>query len=60
MECKKEKRIGKQTPTTSIVIPYQETYGKDAIEIYNSTSRKAREWQEILSYDILAFNEEGL
>lgn len=55
-----EKRIGRQTPTTSVVIPYTESKGKEAIDIYNKTSRSAREWQEILTYDILAVNNEGL
>ena len=54
------KRIGRQTPTTSVTIPYTNTFGKEAIEIYNSTSRKAREWQELLTYDILAYNDEEL
>lgn len=53
-------RIGNQTPTTSVVIPYEATYGKEAIDIYNSTSRTAREWQEILIYDILSYNDESL
>ena len=48
-----EKRIGRQTPTTSLVLPYTETKGKEAVEIYNKTGRTAREWQELLIYDIL-------
>lgn len=28
--------------------------------IYNSTSRTAREWQELMTYDLLAYNDEGL
>lgn len=55
-----EPRIGRQTPTTSVVIPYENTHGKDAIDIYNSTSRTAREWQEILTYDILSYNDDDL
>ena len=27
-----EKRIGRQTPTTSLVLPYIETKGKEAVE----------------------------
>ena len=30
-------RQGRQTPTTSVVLPYQETKGLEAIEIYNRT-----------------------
>jgi len=53
-----EKRLGRQTPTTSLVLPYTETKGREAVEIYNKTGRTAREWQEILIYDILAIRRE--
>lgn len=53
-------RIGRQTPTTSVVLPYSETKGQEAIDLYNSTTRTAREWQELLTYDLLAVNEDGL
>jgi phage terminase large subunit-like protein len=53
-------RVGSQTPTTSVTIPYQKTHGQKAIDLYNKTTRTAREWQEIMTYDILATNEEGL
>ena len=55
-----KKRIGRQTPTQSVVLPYSNTKGNEAIELYNKSSRKAREWQEILIYDIMAQNEDGL
>lgn len=55
-----EKRIGRQTPTTSLVLPYSQSRGKDAVDIYNKTGRTAREWQELLIYDILATDEEGM
>ena len=54
------KRIGRQTPTTSLVLPYKKTKGKEAVEIYNKTGRTAREWQELLIYDIMAYDDEGL
>lgn len=53
-------RIGRQTPTSSVILPYSETKGQEAIEIYNSTRRTAQEWQELIVYDMLATNEEGL
>ncbi len=53
-------RLGRQTPTQSVVIPYSETKGQEAIDLYNSTGRIAQEWQELLTYDILAVNEDGL
>lgn len=44
---------GRQTPTQSLVLPYSETYGEDAIKIYNSTGREAQEWQELLLCDMM-------
>lgn len=55
-----EKRIGRQTPTTSLVLPYSQSRGKEAVDIYNKTGRTAREWQELLIYDILATDENGM
>lgn len=57
---KKEPRKGRQTPTKSIILPYKETRGREAIELYNSSGRTAQEWQELLIYDILATNREKL
>lgn len=54
------KRIGNQIPTKSVVLPYTETQGIEAIEKYNDSGRTAQEWQEQLSYDILAVDDEGL
>lgn len=55
-----ELRKGRQKPVQSVILPYMITYGRESIEIYNSTGRTAQEWQELLLYDILAVNEEGL
>ena len=55
-----QQRKGRQTPTQSIVLPYEKTYGNEAIDIYNTTGRTAQEWQELLCYDIMAVNGEGL
>lgn len=54
------KRLGRQTPTKSVVLPYENTYGKEAIDIYEKTGRQAQDWQKLLIYDILAYNDEGL
>lgn len=40
-----EIRKGRQTPTTSYVLPYDKTYGQDAIDLYNSSGRTAQQWQ---------------
>lgn len=55
-----EVRKGRQKPTKSVVLPYEVTNGKEAIDLYNSTGKIAQEWQELLLYDILAVNEDGL
>jgi len=52
--------LGRQTPTKSVVLQYSNTRGKEAIDLYNSTERTAQEWQELLTYDIMATNEDGL
>lgn len=54
------KKIGNQTPTKSVVLPYTETQGIEAVEIYNCSGRTAQEWQEQLVYDILAVDDEEL
>lgn len=55
-----EKRRGRQEPTTGFTLPYEETKGQEAVELYNKTGRTAQEWQEGLLYDMLAVNDEGL
>lgn len=54
-----EKRIGRQEPTKHCVLPYSQTDGKDAIDLYELTGRTALEWQKFLISDILARNEDG-
>ena len=54
-------RVGRQTPTNSLILPYTETKGLEAVEIYNrSTKRQAMEWQALLIADMMATNEDGL
>ena len=55
-----EARIGRQTPTTSVVLPYDETWGEQAIALYESTKRTAQEWQKLLIYDIMARTPDNL
>lgn len=55
-----DSRIGSQMPSSSFVLPYVETKGPEAIEIYNRTSREAMPWQELLLNDILATDKDGL
>lgn len=53
-------KLGRQTPTQSVTLPYYDTKGQEAIESYNKSGRTAQEWQELLVNDILATNEENL
>ena len=55
-----EPRHGRQTPTSSVVIPYESTLGERAVELYKQTGRTPQEWQEALVYDIRATDTEGL
>lgn len=55
-----EVRIGRQTPTTSVVLPYEETLGEEAVKLYESTKRKAQDWQKLLLYDIMALTPDKL
>lgn len=55
-----EARKGRQTPTTSVVLPYSETLGDAAINLYEQTGRTCQEWQQMLLYDIMARNPDKL
>ena len=53
-------RVGRQSPTVSVILPYEATKGQEAIELYNTSNSSALEWQAALTYDIMAVNDEGL
>lgn len=53
-------RLGNQSPTQSVILPYSETLGEEAISIYEKSKRKAQEWQINLIKHMLATNDEGL
>ena len=55
-----EKRIGRQEPTSSFILPYKKTEGETAVALYELTGRTALDWQKALVYDILAQNDDGL
>lgn len=55
-----ETRKGRQTPTHAFILPYKESKGKEAIELYNSTGQTMQPWQELLVYDIESVDENGL
>lgn len=53
-------RIGEQTPTKSLILPYDESLGDEAIELYEKSGREAFDWQRFIVDAILAKNNEGL
>ena len=53
-------RVGRQSPTVSVVLPYKDTKGQEAVELYNKSEHTMLEWQEALTYDIMAVDDEGL
>ena len=55
-----EVRKGRQTPTTSVVLPYEKTLGDEAVQLYESAGKKAQEWQQLLIYDIMARTDDDL
>jgi len=55
-----ETRFGRQTPTASVVLPYTDTLGPEAVALYNGSGRTAIPWQELLCYDIMAVDRDGL
>ncbi|RDW21030.1 terminase [Oceanobacillus arenosus] len=53
-------RIGEQTPTRSLILPYNKSLGSEAIELYEKSGRTAFDWQRFIVDAILAKNEQGL
>ena len=54
------KRIGSQTPTKSVILPYTKTLGDKSIKLYQTSKRTAYKWQKYILDAILAVNNEGL
>lgn len=54
------KRIGSQTPTRSLILPYDKSLGDEAIELYEKSGREAYDWQRFIVNAILAKNDDGL
>lgn len=55
-----ETRLGKQTPTISVRLPYTESLGAEAVDIYNASGRTAQDWQALMVEDIMAVGQDGL
>jgi len=54
------KQIGSQTPTRSLILPYEKSLGDEAIELYEKSGRHAYDWQRFLVNAMMAINEDGL
>lgn len=57
---KKKVRLGNQKPTQFYFLPYKQSHGSEAIDLYNSTGRTAQEWQIFIVDRILAYNKDDL
>src|SRR5690606_5068150 len=57
-----KKKIGSQTPTKSVILPYdaKKSLGREAIEIYEKSGRTAYDWQRFLVDAIMARNNDDL
>lgn len=53
-------RIGEQTPTKSVILPYDESMGDQAVEYYERSGREAFDWQKFMINAIMARNSDGL
>lgn len=53
-------RIGEQTPTRSLILPFDESLGDEAVDLYEKSGRDAFDWQRFIVNAILAKNKEGL
>ena len=52
-----KKRIGNQTPTRSVFLPYKKSEYKKAVEVYEKSGRKVFKWQVNLLKPMLARGE---
>ena len=53
-------RLGSQAPTQSIVLPYTQSKGTEAVDLYETCGREAQDWQKLLISNIMAQNDDGL
>ena len=53
-------RVGNQIPTQSVILPYTESYGDEARQLYDMSGFTCQEWQALMLNDIMAVNDDGL
>ena len=55
-----KQKVGNQTPTQSVIAPYQKTLSDEAVKFYERTGLSCYEWQKNLLDPIMAGDEDGL
>ena len=55
-----KQKVGNQTPTQSVIAPYQKTLSDEAVKFYERTGLSCYEWQKNLLDSIMAGAEDGL
>lgn len=55
-----EKKISRQDPTTEYILPYKDTDGPFAVDVYELSGRMAYPWQRGVIFDILAKDPDGM
>ena len=55
-----EPRRGSQAPSHSVILPYADSLGDEAADLYGETGRTAQEWQRALLTNIMGRNADGL
>ena len=53
-------KVGNQLPTISVVLPYEKSFGDEAVQLYNLSDNECMEWQALMLNDIMAVNDDGL
>ena len=53
-------RVGNQIPTQSVILPYEKSYGDEAVQLYDMSGNVCQEWQALMLNDIMAVNDDGL
>ena len=53
-------KCGNQIPTLSVILPYEKSYGDEAVQLYNMSNNVCQQWQALLLSDIMAINNDGL
>lgn len=58
--AEKTQKLGNQNPTQSVILPFDKSLSKEAIEIYERTGLKSYPWQQNLLKSVMAIEEDRL